>query len=329
MIITKTPYRISLFGGGTDHPKWFQRHGGQVVGFAISKYIYISVHQPQRFYDHNYRVVYGKTELTDNIEDIEHPVVRAVFKHYPVNGGVDMNYVGELPARAGMGSSSAFTVGLINAVERLRGHAHKGMALAEKAIDLEQNILQEAVGCQDQVWSATGGFNRLVFHKDGRIDRQPLELHPDHADKIHAHMLLFFTGVSRFAHEIETKKVQNLEAKAAQMKTLSDTVDEAVRLMSGDCDMAALGQLLHHGWQAKKALDPGVSSPFIDGLYDAARHAGAYGGKILGAGGGGFLLLIAPPERHAEIRQTLAPLVDVSFSFDHSGSSLVYRPSAP
>ena len=176
MIITKTPYRISLFGGGTDHPKWFQRHGGQVVGFAISKYIYISVHQPQRFYDHNYRVV-TKTELTDNIEDID---VRAVFKHHPVNGGVDMNYVGDT-ARAGMGSSSAFTVGLINAVERLRGHAH--MALAEKAIDLEQNILQEAVGCQAHgrppavltVWSSirtvglTGSFTRTMQTKYMRI----------------------------------------------------------------------------------------------------------------------------------------------------------------
>lgn len=328
MIISRTPFRVSLFGGGTDIPKWYRKHGGAVIGGAIDKYCYISLRTLPPFFEHRHRVVYSNIELVKDIADIRHPSVRAVLREMGIQNGLEIHHDGDLPARSGLGSSSSFTVGLLNALHAYRGRMVSKEELANEAIRIEQDVIRENVGSQDQVWAAYGGLNRISFCIDGTIDVTPLIIERERREALQSHLVLYFTGLSRYASDIEKEKIADLDRREAQLHTLRAMVEEAAGILCNPRrDLADLGRLLHEGWMLKRELSANVSNFAIDNLYEAALGAGALGGKLLGAGGGGFLLLFVPPERQAAVRERLNGLIAVSFGFDTGGSKIVvYEP---
>lgn len=329
MIISRTPFRVSLFGGGTDLPQWYRQNGGAVIGGAIDKYCYITLRSLPPFFEHRHRVVYSKIELVKAIEEIQHPSVRACLSEMRMETGLEIHHDGDLPARSGLGSSSSFTVGLLNALHAFRGHMATKQELAEEAIRIEQEVIGENVGSQDQMWAAYGGLNRIDFHQDGSIDVTPLIIERERRDALQGHLMLYFTGLSRLASKIEGEKIANLDKREAQLRTLHAMVDEAAGILGdGRRDLGDLGRLLHEGWMLKRELSANVSNGTIDDLYRAALESGALGGKLLGAGGGGFLLLFVPPERQAAVRERLKDLIAVAFRFDAGGSKIVvYEPN--
>ncbi|HEY9216154.1 MAG TPA: GHMP kinase [Ancylobacter sp.] len=329
MIITRTPFRISFFGGGTDYPRWFRNHGGAVLATTIDKYCYINCRRLPPFFEHKHRIVYSRIENVQTPDEIEHPAVRAVLNWAKVEEGVEVHHDGDLPARSGLGSSSSFTVGLVNALYALRGQMISKDELAQHAIHIEQDLIGENVGSQDQVSAAYGGLNRIDFHRNGSFDVSPMVLRSERMHELHSHLMLCFTGVSRIASEVAKSKIDNLEKRQDELNCMQQMVDQASAILhGGDRPIAEFGRLLHEGWQYKRRISERVSTPFIDELYEAAMAAGAIGGKILGAGGGGFLLLFAAPERQAAIRERLARLVHVPFNFENSGSRVVlYQPN--
>ena len=324
MIITRTPYRISFFGGGTDYPAWYREHGGAVISSTIDKYCYLSVRHLPPFFQHRFRVVYSAIESCKSIDDIQHPSVRETLRFLKIDRGVEIHHDGDLPARSGMGSSSAFTVGLLNALHALNGHMVCKDELAQQGIQLEQDILKETVGSQDQVNCAHGGFNHILFHSSGEISVRPVILPPERLTNLNDHLMLFYTGIKRTAEQVAQSFVPTIEAKRRQLRILRDMVDEALSVLCGQGDLAGFGELLHEGWLAKQSLSDRVSNEAISGIYDAARAAGAVGGKITGAGGGGFLLLFVPQERQSAVRERLGKLVHVPFKFENAGSQVIF-----
>lgn len=329
MVITKTPFRISFFGGGTDIPLWFRENGGSVLSVTIDKYCYISCRHLPKFFDHKYRFVYSQIETLTEIENIKHPSIKAVLKWMNWNEGLEIHHDGDLPARSGLGSSSSFTVGLINALNALQGKYSSKKELALNAIHVEQNIIKEAVGSQDQAAAAFGGLNRIDFFGENSISVNPVILPKLRVEELQGHLLLFFTGVSRFASEIETVKMQNFANKKLELTKMTEMVSESISILSDSKkDINDFGLLLKEGWEYKKSLSSNVSNSKIDFIYDAALNEGATGGKILGAGGGGFILFFAPPEKHSQIIKKLAHLTHVPFKFEYDGSSVVlYQPN--
>ena len=329
MIITRTPFRISFFGGGTDYPGWYREHGGAVLATTIDKYCYITCRPLPQFFEHKHRIVYSHIENVQDNDQIVHPSVRAVFNWANVAEGLEIHHDGDLPARSGLGSSSSFTVGLVHALYATRGQMIKKESLARDAIHIEQNLIGESVGSQDQVSAAFGGFNRIEFHRNDAFTVEPVILPPVRRDELNAHLMLCFTGVSRIASEVAKSKIDNLKNRKTELIRMGAMVDEAIALLQNPrTSIEEFGTLLNEGWQYKRRLSERVSSPGIDQLYDAAMDAGAIGGKILGAGGGGFLLLFARPERHAAIRERLNHLVHVPFKFEDAGSRVVlYQPN--
>jgi D-glycero-alpha-D-manno-heptose-7-phosphate kinase len=329
MIISRTPFRISLFGGGTDYPDWYLRHGGSVLGTTINKYCYLSVRRLPPFFEHKHRVVYSKIELADEISEIEHPSVRAVMQVMGVGDGLAIHHDGDLPARSGLGSSSSFTVGLLNTLYAMRGQAVGCRELAAEGIRIEQKVIGEAVGSQDQVWAAYGGLNRIKFSQDGNFDVQPLILDARRKKQFNDHLMLFFTGFSRQASEIAEDKIRNFDQRRSQLRALGAMVDEAAEIIQNrNADIREIGMLLNEGWRLKKELSERVTTSEIDEIYDAAMESGAVGGKLLGAGGGGFLLLFVEPEKHASVRERLGALTHVSFEIGSPGSRIVvYEPN--
>ena len=329
MIITRTPYRLSLFGGGTDYPQWFTRHGGAVIGFAIDKYCYISVRLLPPFFEHRHRVVYSRIENVQRIEEIEHPAVRAVLTEMAVTDGLEIHHDGDLPARSGLGSSSSFTVGLLHAVHALRGQMMTKRDLAHEAIRIEQQVLGESVGSQDQIWAAYGGFNRIDFRHDGSFAVHPMIVPRTRRLALVSHLMLFFTGFSRYATEVAKHKIANMGNREGHLHQMLAMVDEAQAILttSGRA-LSELGTLLHESWQLKRDLAPEVSTAAIDDIYQAGREAGATGGKILGAGGGGFIVFFVEPEKQARVRERLKGLIEVGITIDSSGSNVVvYHPN--
>ena len=324
MIISRTPYRISFFGGGTDYPAWYRQHGGRVLGTAINKYCYITCRYLPPFFEHRFRVVYSKIEDRMRVEDIAHPAVRAVLKHLAIEQGVEIHHDGDLPARSGIGSSSSFAVGLLNAVYALKGAMAPRSELAREAIYVEQDVLREAVGSQDQIFAAHGGFNHIEFLTNDEVVVTPLTLSADRMRELNSHLMLFFTGISRTASEIAKSYVEDLGAKERQLRQLGALVDEGLSILRGGGELAPFGKLLNESWKAKRSLDKGISTSHVDQVYDAAMAAGALGGKLLGAGGGGFVLLFVPPERQARVREALGELIHVPFKFDFSGSRIIF-----
>ncbi len=324
MIITRTPFRISFFGGGTDYPGWSREHGGAVLATSIDKYCYLNCRYLPPFFEHRIRVVYSKIEDCNNLEEIEHPSVRETLRHLEVQRGIEIHHDGDLPARSGMGSSSAFTVGLLHALYALKGRMISKHQLAMESIHLEQEVLKETVGSQDQVTAAYGGFYHIAFHPSGEISVRPMILPADRQKELSSHLMLFYTGIKRTAARVAESYVPTLQDKRRQLRILRDMVEEAVSILSGKDDIRAFGNLLHEAWQAKRAMSDQISSPEIDDLYEAARAAGALGGKITGAGGGGFLLLFAPPRHHNHIREKLDGLLHVPFNFETGGTQVIF-----
>lgn len=329
MIITRTPFRVSFFGGGTDYPGWFRRHGGAVLATTINKYCYISCRRLPPFFEHKHRLVYSRIENVQEVEEIEHPAVRAVLGSMQLSQGLEIHHDGDLPARSGLGSSSSFTVGLLHALHALSGRMMDKETLARDAIHIEQEVIGESVGSQDQISAAFGGFNRIKFHQNNNFEIAPVILPPPRQQALAQHMMLCFTGVSRIASDIAKSKIENLASRVRELEHMREMVDDAIEILQDHRrPLSEFGELLHASWEYKRRLSEQVSTPHIDALYAEARRAGAVGGKILGAGGGGFMLLFAKPEAQAEIRARLKHLVHVPFQFEDTGSRVVlYQPN--
>jgi D-glycero-alpha-D-manno-heptose-7-phosphate kinase len=329
VIITRTPYRVSFFGGGTDYPAWIREHGGAVLATAIDKYCYITCRRLPPFFEHKHRIVYSVIESVTSNEQIKHPAVRAALQSENVTEGLEIHHDGDLPARSGLGSSSSFTVGLVHALHALRGDMSNKNQLAKAAIHIEQELLQENVGSQDQITAAYGGLNYIQFRQDGTFDVAPVIVPLERKAELRSHLMLCFTGFSRFASDVAKSQLANMTAKQKQLMRMQQMVEEGLEIfVNSSVPIVAFGQLLHEAWEAKRSLSNMVTTAEIDGIYQAARDAGAVGGKLLGAGGGGFMLLFAKPENHPAIRERLKTLIHVPFEFEDSGSRVVlYQPN--
>jgi D-glycero-alpha-D-manno-heptose-7-phosphate kinase len=324
MIITRTPFRLSLFGGGTDFPSWYKDNGGVVLSTAIDKYCYISCRFLPPFFSHKHRIVYSKSECVNEIDEIQHPAVRETFRFMNIKEGLELHHDGDLPARSGIGSSSAFTVGLLHALYGLSGKIVSKKRLALEAIHIEQKMIKENVGSQDQVAVAFGGLNKIIFKGDHNIEVIPITISDERVSDFQNHLILFFTGLTRYATNIEEDKIRNLSSKKTQMNGLSKMVDAAIDILNSEGDFDDFGRMLHESWMIKKSLSTQVSSSHIDEIYDAALKSGALGGKLLGAGGGGFILFYARPEQRERLKKNLSRLLNVPFRFDSLGSQIIY-----
>ncbi len=329
MIISRTPFRISFFGGGTDYPGWYRQHGGEVVGTTIDKYCYLSCRYLPPFFEHKYRVIYSRMENARALDEIGHPAVREIIRHLGIDRGLEIHHDADLPARSGMGSSSAFTVGLLHALYALKGQMASKRQLATESIHLEQEVLREHVGSQDQVLAAHGGFNHVIFSPAGNVTVRPVTLSRERLAELNAHLMLFYSGIKRTASEVVATYVGDLEGRRRQLRIMKDLVAESLCVLSGSQDLRAFGELLKEAWLAKRQLGAQVSNPMVDEIFAQAAAAGAIGGKLLGAGGGGFLLVFAPPDRQPMVRRALGTLIHVPFRFEFGGSQIVlYDPEA-
>ena len=328
MIITKTPYRISFFGGGTDHPVWYRENGGRVLATTFDKYCYLSVRPLPQFFDHKYRIVYSKIESVSNINEIQHPSVRESLRYFNCDQGLEIHHDGDLPARSGLGSSSSFTVGLVNAMNALKGVYSSPHELASTATHIEQDLIQECVGSQDQISAAYGGFNEIEFYKDGTFSVEPKVVDKDRMKDFNSHLMLFFTGISRFSSEVSKSQVSNMKNCHSQMNELYDMAGEGSSILENvNTPLDEFGKLLHRAWKNKRSLSNKVTNLKIDELFNTAIKAGAIGGKLLGAGGGGFVLFFVKPENQDKVKTALANLTFVPFKFENTGSKVVlYQP---
>jgi D-glycero-alpha-D-manno-heptose-7-phosphate kinase len=324
MIISRTPYRISFFGGGTDYPAWFRKHGGAVLSSTIDKYCYLTCRYLPPFFEHRIRLVYSRIENCQLLDEIQHPSVREVLRHLEVDRGVEIHHDGDLPARSGMGSSSSFTVGLLHAMYALKGLMPNKHKLAMESIHIEQDLLHETVGSQDQVSAAYGGINHISFLSNGEIAVRPVTISRERVRELNSHLMLLFTGIKRTASNVADSYVEGIEARRRQLRIMKDLVEEGISILSSNQDIASFGELMHEAWHAKRSLSSEVSNNRIDEIYDRALSSGATGGKLTGAGGGGFLLLFAPPALHQKIRDSLRNLIHVPFKFEFSGSQIIF-----
>jgi len=324
MIISRTPFRISFFGGGTDYPEWYYKHGGAVLATTIDKYCYINCRYLPPFFEHRYCIVYSKVEHCQTVEEIAHPAVREALRYLEIQRGVEIHHDADIPARSGVGSSSAFTVGLLNALYALKGQMVSKHRLATESVHLEQDILKETVGSQDQVLAAYGGLNHIVFHQNGEISVTPVTVGAERMKELASHLMLFYTGIKRTASNIAESFVTGIDDRRRQLRVMKDLVDESISIVNCDRDILEFGELLHEAWLAKRSLSASISNADVDALYDTARSAGAIGGKLIGAGGGGFFLLFVPPSKQPNVRETLNTLVHVPFKFDFSGSQIIF-----
>ena len=324
MIITRTPFRISFFGGGTDFPQYYRENGGAVLSTTIDKYCYLSTRKLPPFFDYKYRILYSKEENVKNIDEIRHPAVREVFKYMEVREGMVVHHDGDLPARSGLGSSSAFTVGMLHNLYARQGKIVSKRQLAIESMHVEQELLKENVGSQDQIAAAFGGFNRVVFGGDGEFRVEPITLGQERLDLLQDHLLLFYTGIQRIASDIEGEKVQNISKNLDDLKAIHSMVDRAMMFLPDGVPLEGFGQLLDEYWQRKKALSSRTTTAYIDDIYDRAVKAGASGGKILGAGQGGFIIFFAHAEKKQAVLDALSDLLHVPFRFDTNGSQVIY-----
>ncbi len=328
MIISRTPFRISLFGGGTDYPEWYREHGGAVFGTTIDKYCYISARRLPPFFSHKHRLVYSKVETVTDIQEIQHPAIRGVLGDLEIDDGLEIHHDGDLPARSGLGSSSSFTVGLINALRALEGRMSSARFLAEQAIRIERDVLRENVGAQDQIWAAFGGINKIEFLSDGTFTVTPTVMSCERRTDLQSCMMLFFTGFTRHASEIAAKTISNIHQRQHQLRAMLSMVDDAVAVLQNEHgDVRDIGAMLHDSWRLKQELADNICPAYIESIYEAGKAAGALGGKILGAGGGGFMLFFVPPEKQKGVREALKKLISVKITIGSSGSTIaVYEP---
>ena len=323
MIITKTPYRISFFGGGSDYPNWFNRFTGQVLSTTINKHIYITCRFLPKFFKHNYRIVWSKIENVKNLNEIQHESVKGLLKFYKINQGVEIHYDGDLPARSGMGSSSCFSVGLMKAINTLNGKKISSMELAKKAIFFEQKIMKETVGSQDQVSASIGGFNKIVFSKKNIKIKKIHNI--KNIKKLERNLLLIYTGINRTANKIASAYASKLSStKKEYITKICKHVSEGEKLLnSGKVD--EFGRLLNDAWYLKKKLSKSITNSKIDQLYNLALRNGALGGKLLGAGGGGFLLLYMHEKFRKKFLKNNKKLINVPFNFTNEGAQVIFK----
>jgi len=320
MIISRTPFRVSLFGGGTDYPAYFKEHGGQVLGGSINKYCYISARYLPPHFTHKSRIVYSKEEWVNNNADIEHPAVRECLRYLGIFRGVEICHQSDMLARRGMGSSSAFTVGLLHALRAFTDDYIGKDRLAQQAIIVEQDWIKENVGCQDQYLCAMGGLNHVAFSPNGSVQVSPIA----NAPWLEPYLMLFGTNTTRIASDIAKTQIAQIPQKQKELREMYAMVDEAIKLVK-DGKAEELGLLLHQNWQLKKTLSDKITLPELDAIYEEAMKAGAWGGKLLGAGGGGHMLFVVAPEKQGEVAKALAGLRLVPFRFEYSGSQIIFK----
>lgn len=326
MIITRTPFRISFFGGGTDYPVFYKEHGGAVISTTINKYCYITCRYLPPFFDHNYRIRYTNKEKTNTIDDIKHPSVRECLRYMGIDKGVEIVHTGDIPAMSGIGSSSSFTVGLLNALYALKGEVVTKRRLAFDAIHVEQTMIGEPVGSQDQTAVAFGGFNHIEFggRKDG-IFVQTIPLNGEKLEYLQSCLLFYFTGYPRYASEVSKEQIERTHQKVKELNLMKEMVDEAINILNGPVEkFDAFGKLLHESWMVKRQLTKLISNGSIDDIYQTAINSGAIGGKLCGAGGGGFILLFVPPENQDKVKDKLKDLLLVPIRFENLGSHLIF-----
>lgn len=322
MIITKTPFRMSFFGGGTDMPDFFREHGGAVLSTTFDKYCYVIVRHLPRFFDYSTELSYSKIERVTDIEAIEHPAIRNAMKMLDMRE-IRLTYEADLPARSGLGTSSSFAVGMLNAFHAIKGQQAGKKQLADEAIRLERVLCQEAGGWQDQIAAAYGGFNRINFSADG-FEVVPLHISEDRKKQLNQNLMLFFTGFTRFSSDVQKVNNVSAEEKTAQLKQMLALVDDAQRVLTDDStDLDDFGRLLNHTWKLKRQTGAAISTGMIDRLYEQAMAAGALGGKLLGAGGGGFLVFYVQPECQESVRQAMQDLLYIPFAFESDGTKIL------
>lgn len=324
MIITRTPYRISFFGGGTDYPAWYKENGGAVLSTSINKYCFLMCRPLPPFFHHKHRFAYSKIELPNTISEIDHPSIRESLRFLKWKKGIDIQYQGDLPAMTGIGSSSSFTVGLLHALYGLQGKIKTKRQLALDAIHVEQNLIKESVGSQDQTAAAFGGLNKIEFGGSQTISVTPVVVSLKRLQTLQDHLMMFFTGFSRKAPEIAAEQIKKTPTKGNELKTMGQMVDKAIDILNNGKDIHGFGRLLHESWQLKRGLTDKISNPAIDEIYQTGLSAGAIGGKLLGAGGGGFMLFFVPPEKQSKLKAKFKKLVHVPFCFENSGSQIIY-----
>jgi D-glycero-alpha-D-manno-heptose-7-phosphate kinase len=325
VIISRTPYRVSFFGGGTDYHTWYEEHGAAVLATTINHYCYLHCRLLPAFFNHKSRVVWSRVEEVLEHNDIQHPSVKAILNYLNIDQGIEIHHQGDLPARSGLGSSSAFTVGLLNALYALRGNISSKRELACEAIHIERDILQENVGVQDQIQTAFGGLNKIIVQPDGNFNVTPLVLPHHRLQALQDHLLLFFTGISRTASDIAGDKIKSIPKKQNELHSMKQMVDEAITILANGNDITDFGRLLHESWMLKRQISSSIAPSFIDEIYDRARRAGAIGGKLLGAGGGGFMCFFVKPEDKPQVYEALKDLLLVPFQFESSGSQIIFH----
>ena len=326
MIITKTPYRISFFGGGTDYPAWYLKHGGAVLSSTIDKYCYLTCRHLPPFFIYRHKVVWSHIEIVSTLPEILHPAVREGLQWmgFDDGTGLEIHHQGDLPARSGMGSSSSFAVGLLKCLSALKGKMISKHELALKAIELEQDILGETVGSQDQVAVAYGGFNVIQFSSNGDIRVQPLTVAPERVRELEANLMLFYTGTSRLAAQIGADVIHHMEGRHSVLQRMREMVDDAIGILNGHASMKDLGYLLNESWNLKRQLSGLISNAQIDHIYQRAIDAGAIGGKLLGAGGSGFMLFFAPLVDQEAVKAALPECLHVPVQFEKDGCSVIH-----
>ena len=327
MIISRTPYRISFFGGGTDYPEWVAQEGGAVLSTTIDKYCYITCRYLPPFFADKHRIVWSNIELVSNLQDIIHPAIREALKYYLGNevDGIEIHHQGDLPARSGIGSSSSFAVGLIKALHALQGRIITKKDNAIEAIKLEQDLLKENVGSQDQIASAFGGFNKIELKSNRDFNVEPVITPAKRLSDLNDRLLLYFTGTTRISSQIAGDIVANLQAKKTQLRRIRQMVDQGLEILSSACDLDEFGHLMDEAWKYKRSLSDLVSNSEIDQIYQMAKTHGALGGKLLGAGSSGFMLFYVPEEFQEKFKTAMASLLHIPFRFETSGSTILHH----
>lgn len=323
MIITRTPYRISFFGGGSDYPAWYRKYGGRVISTSINKYIYITCRSLPKFFDHKYRIVWSKIENVKNLNKIEHKAVKNLIQLMNIKDGLEIHYDGDLPARSGIGSSSSFVVGLMKALNEFKDKKVSPINLAKQAINFEQKILNETVGSQDQIACSVGGFNRIIFQKNDQIRIKRFK--NKNIKKLNENLILIYTSIKRDAHKVASRYVNQLNK--SKKKYIEEIINHSIKgeklLNSGNLN--DFGRLLNSTWQLKKKLSTSVSNKWIDELYDYCLENGALGGKLLGAGGGGFLLIYMEKKYRNSFFLKSKKIINVPFKFAENGSEIIFN----
>lgn len=325
MIISQTPVRISFFGGGSDFPEYFEKNPASVLSTSINKYAYLTVGYLSGFFDYRIKVTYSKSETVSRVSEIRHPAVRACLEHMGIEANIEINYFSDLPARTGLGTSSSFVVGLLNALHAYQGRRVSTRQLAREAVLVERELVGENVGCQDQYAAAFGGFNYISFRPEGDIRVEPVVCPPGRLEALDGNLMLFYTGIQRYSEDIQKHHVARLSDNTAHLARMVGLAKRALEVVGSEReDLDEFGRLLHEGWELKKSLGTRISNPEIDAMYSAARSAGALGGKLLGAGGGGFLLLYAGEKNRDSVREALKNRLEVDFRFERYGSHIIF-----